>query len=293
MSGRGDYDDEMLRRTRLDEEAFEALVAGHQPAADDLLASFVEDVQLATMGTTPEPTPALATLFTDGLSTEKGDLPATAASNVTGPAPQAAGLPKWRKRTMIETALAKLASLGLAAKLGVAAGAVTLAGSAAAATGTLPGPAQDRVADAVEHAGIDIPGGRSAEHRQDADHRQDGEQQADTGQDAGTADADVPADADFGTGVSDGATSGAPQEDGAQFGEDVSNDARETFPPDSVPTADDNPGSEFSDGAPSEQPEETPTAEENPGAQFGDGAPSEQPDETPTAEDNPGSGFRP
>lgn len=168
---------------------------------------------------------------------------------------------------MIEVALAKLTALGLAAKLGVATGALALTGTAAAATGALPDP----VVDAIERTGIEIPGGRSAEHRQDGDHRQDADQRqdadhrqdADRAQDARTA--ETPAEADFGTGVSGSATSGAPQEDGAQFGEDVSTTARETFQPTDTPTTEDNPGTDASDDAGTQQPESTPTAENNPG----------------------------
>lgn len=61
---------------------------------------------------------------------EKGDLLVTAASNVPGPAPQVAGLPKWRKKKMIELALAKLTALSLAAKVGAATGAEFGAGVA-------------------------------------------------------------------------------------------------------------------------------------------------------------------
>lgn len=52
-----------------------------------------------------------------------------------------------------------------------------------------------------------------------------------------------PEAADFRTGVSDAARSGAPQEDGRQFGEDIGNTARETFQPADRPTAESNPGS--------------------------------------------------
>ena len=100
--------------------------------------------------------PVLAMLVAQGFSTEKGDLPATAASNVTGPAPQAAGLPKWRKKMLITELLAglttKLAGLGLAAKAGMG---VTLAATSttvAGAAGVLPAPAQHVVATVVATA---------------------------------------------------------------------------------------------------------------------------------------------
>lgn len=48
---------------------------------------------------------------------------------------------------------------------------------AAAATGSLPGPVQDAVAEAVSHVGVDLPAnaGKSADHRQDGEHRRSGD----------------------------------------------------------------------------------------------------------------------
>lgn len=168
---------------------------------------------------------------------------------------------------IIETIVAKLAGFGLAAKAGVAAGALAVSGTAIAATGTLPEPAQGRVADAVERVlGLEIPGGSraDAEHRRDADHRADPDAAGASGDERKNR-ADTPGEADFGQGVSDKATAGAPQEDGRQFGEDVSGNARETFQPADRPTADDNPGTPYSEGAPGEAPEPRPTADVNPG----------------------------
>lgn len=59
----------------------------------------------------------------------------------------------------------------------VAATAVAVLGltatGAAAGTGSLPDQAQSVVSEAVSHVGIDIPGGKSADHRKDGDHRKD------------------------------------------------------------------------------------------------------------------------
>ena len=44
---------------------------------------------------------------------------------------------------------------------------------AAAGTGSLPDPAQNVVSEAVSHVGIDIPGGKSADHRKDGENRKD------------------------------------------------------------------------------------------------------------------------
>jgi hypothetical protein len=314
LSTAGDYDDEMIRRSHLDDISIEQLLAGASVPSNELLVSFVEDVHAATSVQASWPGSELATLFAEGLSIEKGDLLATAASNVTGPAPQAAGLPKWRKRNMIEIALTKLAALGLAAKIGAATGAVALSGTAAAVTGALPDAVQERVAAVAEQVGIDIPGGKSAEHRVDAEHRPaETDQVADLEVTEVVEEPEVvevieqpelveqpepevveqPEAADFGTGVSDAARSGAPQEDGRQFGEDTSTAARETFQPAERPTAEDNPGTGYRSGAGTQQPAGTSTAEDNPGTGYRSGAGTQQPAGTPTAEDNPGTGRRP
>ena len=140
----------------LDDRALNAVLNGASSAESEFewLIPFVDD--LGALATAPPPVlkPALATLLAEGFSIEKGDLPATAASNVTGPARQAAGLPKWRKKLIVSELLAgiaaKLAGLGIAAKAGlgltVAAASVTSAGAA----GVLPDPVQHAVANTVE-----------------------------------------------------------------------------------------------------------------------------------------------
>jgi hypothetical protein len=302
LSATGDYDDEMIRRSQLDDSSIEQLLAGASVPGNELLVSFVEDVHVATSVQATGPSSELATLFAEGFSTEKGDLLATAASNVTGPAPQAAGLPKWRKRNMIEIALTKLAALGLAAKIGAATGAVALSGTAAAVTGALPDAVQERVAAVAEQVGIDIPGGKSAEHRVDAEHRpaeaeevadleitEVVEEESEVVEEPPAEVPEKPEAADFGTGVSDAARSGAPQEDGRQFGQETSNTARETFQPAERPTAESNPGTSYRpEGA--QQPAGTATAGSNPGSSDRPDAGAQQPAGTPTAGANPGSG---
>ena len=97
-----DGDVEEMLVPPLDDRALEALLGGvTSPRSDfDWLVPFVEELGAVVSRSAPVLQPALATLLADGFSTDKGDLPATAASNVTGPAPQAAGLPKWRKKKM-------------------------------------------------------------------------------------------------------------------------------------------------------------------------------------------------
>ncbi len=292
MSTFDDYDDEMLRRP-LDDKAIEALFAGRPTDDRDLapLASLFAELRDLATTTAPAPSPGLAAVLAGGFSPEKGDLLATAASNVTGPAPQAAGLPSRRRRNMIEVLLAKIASAGLVAKAGLTAGALTLSATAAAATGVLPDPVQDRAADAVERVmGIDIPGG-SEDRRKDADHSKDGSQVADDK-------ADTEGKDDFGTSVADRAKAGEPTESGVDFGKSVSDEAVTTHKPatatqpPSAPTAESNPGTSYRPEAGAQQPASTPTADSNPGTSYQEEA-EQQPSQTPTADSNPGSDRRP
>jgi hypothetical protein len=138
----------------LDEPALEALMNGRQstPSAFEWLRPVVEDLEIVASGQAPVLQPALATLLAEGFSIEKGDLLVTAASKVTGPAPQAAGLPKWRKRKLSELfagLMAKLAGLGLAAKIGLGLGVAAASVSGAGAAGALPDAAQHAVATVV------------------------------------------------------------------------------------------------------------------------------------------------
>jgi hypothetical protein len=132
---------EMPEHRPVDDGAIEAALAGTTHGADlDSLSSFVSAVRSAT-GAVPTPSTAMAAVLTAGLSTEKGDLPATAASNVNGPASQEAGLPKWRKAFMkIQGFLAGLGVVGkIALGVGVAAAATTGAGAAGVLPFSIPG----------------------------------------------------------------------------------------------------------------------------------------------------------
>ncbi len=151
MSGTGDYDTEMFRRHHIDDAALEAFFSGNG-ADEELapLAAFAEELRSVASGPLPAPSMQLAAMLADGFSTDKGDLLATATSNVPGPAPQVAGLPKWRRKRMIIGEF--IAGLSVAAKatfgISMAAASVTAAGAA----GALPAPAQHAVSAAVEAA---------------------------------------------------------------------------------------------------------------------------------------------
>ncbi len=136
---------------------------------------FAQDVRFASRGPAPVPSPQLAALFEGGVlrsgfSIDKGDLLVTAASNVHGPAPQAAGLPNWRKETPMPLAflsalIGKIAGAGTAAKAAIATttafATMTVAGAAA---GVLPGPVQGTVGGAINAISpLNVPTGDPAE----------------------------------------------------------------------------------------------------------------------------------
>lgn len=134
--------------TDLDDQRIEAILAGTAGAEHAALSAFVADVRDQASGPVPVPSASLATLFTQGFSTEKGDLPATAASNVTGPAPQAAGLPKWRN--FIMDVKKWVAGLSVAGKLVLGAGIAAAAGGGAGTVGALPDPIQHQFAEVFD-----------------------------------------------------------------------------------------------------------------------------------------------
>ena len=148
MSAPDDYPDEMPRTASFDERSIEAILAGDAGAEHAAMSAFVAEMRSVSAGSVPEPSPALSNLFLHGFLTENGDLSATAASNVTGPARQAAGLPKWRKYTMaLKQFVAGLSIVGkLALGAGIAAAATTGAGTA----GVLPDSMQHQFARAVD-----------------------------------------------------------------------------------------------------------------------------------------------
>jgi hypothetical protein len=130
--------DEMPLRGQIGDELIDALITGdtgEERADHDELTSFIADVRREG-ARLPLPSPALAAVLRGDISTDKGELPATAASNVSGPAPQASELPKWRALTMkIKT---YVAGLGIAAKIVLGVGIATAATTGAGMAGALP-----------------------------------------------------------------------------------------------------------------------------------------------------------
>jgi hypothetical protein len=149
MSDPDGYEAEMLRRRLFDDEMSEAILTGRSPVPDEFaaLVSFAEDARALTRSGVPSPGSELRAMFVDGIFAENGDLLVTAASNVHGPAQQAAGLPKRRSKTMTFFEWIAGVSVGAKAALGVGIAAASVTGAGAA--GVLPGPIQDAVSSAV------------------------------------------------------------------------------------------------------------------------------------------------
>lgn len=151
MSPSGDYDDEMRAfRPGLDDEAIERLLAGTPPEELSDLAEVVDAMRLQATHRA-QPSPQLAAVLSDGLTSDQREPSAPAAHDAVGAVSRGTRRPTWTRRTrmILETALAKLAALGLTAKAGVASAAVIAATTGAGAAGVLPGAVQDAVAGAV------------------------------------------------------------------------------------------------------------------------------------------------
>lgn len=136
MSSRCDDGDEMPRHQEFDERTTEALLrgtgvpgTGHRDLAEVIAAL------RSSASVQPQPDDALRQIFSEGV----GDPESERALTGNGPAPLPAG--RWRgRRSSLRRPLARLAGIGLLAKLVLAATAVTAAAlGGAGAAGILPG----------------------------------------------------------------------------------------------------------------------------------------------------------
>ena len=276
----------MTRRTVLPDDMVDQLLGGRPSAGAGSLVGFVDDVR-ASARREVCPSGALTVLLADGLVAI-----ATSAEASTGPAAQGPTHSTRRKNRMIPDLLAKLAAASLVVKAAAATGAVALAGTAAAATGTMPdlpeqlGGSSDAVVEVDEET----------EGRQDADVRQDDEAPGgDVGEEVGGPEDNFGADVqaildgrgDGGVGeavsVAARAMADANAAAGRKTGTDASAEGQANRPED-TPDADENPGTDASAEGQANRPEDTPDADENPGTDEG-----EAPDPLPTAETNPGT----
>ena len=220
-AGPGVYQVEMKPFGKISEHELDRLFSGKAPAENTGLndiARLVQKVQ-TTYLTKIEPdveATHLAGLIEMVNLTDKGDLAARPASKVTGPHAQASGLPKRRRRFMLESLFATLA-----AKLAVGGIAFAMAATGAA-TGHLPDQAQTGLSKAVENIGIHIPLGDTAEEALER-AEEAAEKAAEKAAEAlEAAEAEVTVEVDIEV---DGDEANEPNENAA-FGQRVSADAR-------------------------------------------------------------------
>lgn len=162
-AGPGVYQVEMKPFGKISEHEIDRLFSGKAPAENTGLndiARLVRKVQTTYLTNIKPDVEAthLAGLIKMVNLTDKGDLAARPASKVTGPHAQASGLPKRRRRFMLESLFATLA-----AKIAAGGIAIAMAATGAAATGHLPDQAQTGLSRAVEKIGVHIPLGDTAE----------------------------------------------------------------------------------------------------------------------------------
>lgn len=217
--GPGVYQVEMKPFGKISEHELDRLFSGKAPAEDSGLndvARLVQKVQ-TTYLTNIEPdveATHLAGLIEMVILTDKGDLAARPASKVTGPHAQASGLPKPRRRFMLESLFATLT-----AKIAAGGIAIAMAATGAAATGHLPDQAQTGLSRAVEKIGIHIPLGETAE--QALDNAEDAAKLAEDAVEATLEKITDEVDGDV-----DGDGANEPNENAA-FGQRVAADARD------------------------------------------------------------------
>ena len=197
MSGFDVHPDEMPEFPPLDDAELEAWLTGRNGAADEIepLALFAEDLGTAMSGPAPSPKSDLALLLAEGFSPETHDRPPARRTK------------KMLVPEFLTGLAAKLAGMGLAAKLGLGVGVAAASVGGAGAAGVLPGPVQDVIATAVSAVTpFELPGDGTTDIADDLDEISDeiGDDIGDdTGDDIGddTGD-DTNTNNDFGKAVS-------------------------------------------------------------------------------------------
>jgi hypothetical protein len=234
----GDHDPQMPATALLDDDTIDALIEG-RPVFDEHapLAAFASLVQAAGDRMPPAPAPALARLMHEGGPRANGARPGA----VAGAAAIAAGRRPVPRRHLV----AKVAGIGIAAKIGLGVTAAAAGVVGAGAGGLLPDSADRVVRDAIEVVtpfgfGDDSGSGRGSGGRTS---------EGPDGTDApGTS---APGSAGFGEDVSSDATGESDGEPGVD-GQDIADEApgatnRPTdepgsgTPSDTVPPAGDGP----------------------------------------------------
>lgn len=155
--GRFDVCRFVTRRRRIGEDTVEEILAGRVPEGSEHaahVARFVSDLRTTFVAGSVEDGAVTALVEAGHVAREKGDLPATVASNAHGPAVrQGAGLPNWKRRSAVLSTFIS----SLLGRVAIGAAATTLSVGAAGASNALPQPLQRVVSDAAGELGIDMP----------------------------------------------------------------------------------------------------------------------------------------
>jgi hypothetical protein len=149
LSDRGDYVNEMLWSSPMDNAAIEDILEGS--GEDAVLAAFVDDARHAASGPVPAPSAALASMLETGASTESHVAVAAASVAATS-----------RSRRMPIPAI--LTALPFAAKAALGVGVAAAAVGGAGAAGVLPEPVNNAVTSVISTVTpIEFRGGDTAE----------------------------------------------------------------------------------------------------------------------------------
>jgi hypothetical protein len=147
MSPGGTYEDNMGRFRHESDERIDHLLSGTAPADEPVgehLTRFVEDVRSGFVTAAPA---ELERMHLAAIVKEAQGLTSAPADVTSGPRS------RTRRKSMLSTLFASLGVKVAAA----ATAAVVTAGGAAAATGALPDPVQQAVANAAEKVGVSLP----------------------------------------------------------------------------------------------------------------------------------------
>lgn len=141
MSDSDDYHEEMFNARGLDDDVIDAILSGRDPGGADLaaLVTFADQARAVARGPVPVPSPALASILTNGLPGDAGGAPGREATAITAP----------KKSTRKRAAAQFLAGLSIGAKVALGAGIAAASVTAAGAAGVLPEGLQHTVASTV------------------------------------------------------------------------------------------------------------------------------------------------
>jgi len=230
VNGPSDHDPQMPATALLDDDTIDALIEG-RPVPDEHapLAAFASLVQAAGDRMPPAPAPALARLMHEGVPRANGARPGA----IAGAAARAAGRRPAPRRHLV----AKVAGIGIAAKVGLGVTAAAAGVVGAGAGGLLPDSADRVVRDAIEIVTPFGFGDDSGSGRGSGGQTGDGSDGTDA---PGTS---APGSAGFGEDVSSDATGESDGEQGVD-GQDIADKAPgATNRPTDEPGRPDDPGS--------------------------------------------------